>query len=108
MFGSNPGSTLSVTRNANTGLVPPASLARAAERAGPAVPGAVPATPTYPIPIRPNRADDIAAFHPDIQIASARSWTIGVQRAISRDMAVEVRYVGTRGVNQWSNSTTTS
>ena len=50
----------------------------------------------------PNRADNINAFHPDIQVGSARSWTVGLQRAISSNMALEVRYVGTRGVNQWS------
>jgi hypothetical protein len=42
------------------------------------------------------------AFHPDIEVAAARSWTVGLQRALTNDMAVEVRYVGTRGVNQWS------
>ena len=50
----------------------------------------------------PSRADDISAFHPDIKIASARTWTVGFQRSISSNMAVEARYVGTRGVNQWS------
>ena len=50
----------------------------------------------------PNRADDISAFHPDIEIASARTWTVGFQRSLSSNMAVEARYVGTRGVNQWS------
>ena len=32
----------------------------------------------------------------------ARTWTVGLQRALTKDMAVEVRYVGTRGVDQWS------
>ena len=56
----------------------------------------------FPIPIRPNRADNINAFHPDIEVASARTWTVGLQRALTKDMAVEIRYVGTRGVDQWS------
>ena len=43
----------------------------------------------------PNRADNINAFHPDIQVASARSWTVGLQRALTSDMAFEMRYVGT-------------
>ena len=59
-------------------------------------------TPVFPIALRPNRADNINAFHPDTKIASARTWTVGVQRAVTKDMAVEVRYVGTRGVDQWS------
>ena len=42
-------------------------------------------------------------FHPDIQVAFARSYTASFQRALSRDMAVDIRYVGTRGVNQWTD-----
>jgi hypothetical protein len=32
-----------------------------------------------------------------------RSWNIGFARSISTDMAVEVRYVGNRGDNEWSS-----
>src|SRR5262245_43604018 len=103
IYGPNPGSTLSLTRDANTGLVGPGEswpvLFRQTDRLYQAP---FPTTPTFPIPIRPNRADSINAFHPDIEVASAHSWTAGIQRAVSKDMAVELRYVGTRGVNQWS------
>ena len=103
VFGANPGSTLSLTRDANTGLVGPGEtwpvLLRETSRLYPAP---FPETPTFPIAIRPNRADNINAFHPDIEVASARDWTVGLQRALTKDMAVEVRYVGTRGVDQWS------
>jgi hypothetical protein len=103
VFGPNPGSTLTLTRNASTGLVPvgeawPVLLTQQ----GRLYPAPFPATATYPIAVRANRADSINAFHPDIKIASARQWTVGFQRAISNDMAIEARYVGTRGVNQWS------
>jgi hypothetical protein len=103
VYGPNPGSSLSLTRDANTGLVRPGEswpvLLRETDRLYQAP---FPKTPTYPIPIRPNRAYTINAFHPDIEVASARSWMVGLQRAVTRDMAVELRYVGTRGVNQWS------
>ncbi|MBI4476230.1 MAG: TonB-dependent receptor, partial [Acidobacteria bacterium] len=103
VFGPNPGSTLSLTRDASTGLVPAGEswpvLLRERNRLYNAP---FPESPTFPIPIRANRADSINAFHPDIKIAHARTWTIGLQRAVSNDMAVEVRYVGTRGVDQWS------
>jgi hypothetical protein len=102
-FGANPGSTLTLTRNSNTGLVPageswPVFLSQR-ERL---YQQSFPETATYPIAIRANRADDLNAFAPDTKVGSARSWTVSFQRAISRDMAVDIRYVGTRGVNQWS------
>jgi hypothetical protein len=104
IFGPNSGSTLSLTRDANTGLVPPGEswpvLLRETNRLYPAP---FPESPSYPIALRPNRADNINAFHPTIKIASARSWTVGFQRALSNNMAVEARYVGTRGVDQWSD-----
>jgi hypothetical protein len=103
VFGPNPGSTLSLSRDAGTGLVPAGEswpvLLRETNRLFPAP---FPESPSYPIAVRPSRADDMNAFHPTIKIASARSWTIGFQRAISNNMAVEARYVGTRGVDQWS------
>jgi hypothetical protein len=103
VFGPNPGSTLSLTRDAGTGLVPAGEswpvLLRETNRLYPAP---FPESPSYPIAVRPGRADDMRAFHPTIKIASARSWTVGFQRAISNNMAVEARYVGTRGVDQWS------
>jgi hypothetical protein len=103
VFGPNPGATLTLTRDANTGLVPAGEtwpvLLSQTNRLGPA---AFPASPTYPIAVRANRGDDISAFHPDIEIAFARTWTVGFQRALTSNMAIEARYVGTRGVDQWS------
>jgi hypothetical protein len=102
-FGANPGGTLSLTRDLNTGLVGPGEpwpvLLSETNRLYNAP---FPETPSYPIALRPNRADNIEAFHPDIEIASARTWTVSLQRAIAKNTAMEVRYVGTRGVNQWS------
>ena len=104
IFGPNPGSTLSLTRDVSTGLVGPGEswpvLLREPSRLYNA---SFPATPTFPIAIRPNRADAITAIHPDIEVAAARTWTVSLQRAITKDTAFEVRYVGTRGVNQWSD-----
>ena len=106
VFGVNPGSVLSLTRNASTGLVDTAAgekwpvLLSERHRLYNAP---FPETPSYPIAIRANRADDIQAFNPDVKIANARTWTVSLQRALTKDMAVDVRYVGTRGVDQWSD-----
>ena len=104
-FGANPGSTISLTRSANSGdpLVPPGEtwpvLLSERDRLYSA---SFNEDPSFPIAVQPNRGDDINTFAPEIVIASARSWTVGFQRALSSDTAVEIRYVGTRGVNQWS------
>lgn len=103
LFGGNPGSTLSLTRGANTGLVGPGEswpvLLSQPERLYNAP---FPETPSFPIAVRANRADSINAFAPDIKIASAHTWTVSFQRSITRDMAVDIRYIGTRGMDQWS------
>ena len=59
--------------------------------------------PTYPIAVGANRADNLNAFAPDIKIGRVRSWTVAFARSISRDMAVEIRYVGNRGDHEWSS-----
>jgi Carboxypeptidase regulatory-like domain/TonB dependent receptor len=116
-YGANPGSTLSLERSEANGLLVPAGTgqtwplllrdrARLPEPApcpaGVINAGCVPETVTYPIPVRSNRADSVNTFHPDIKIAYARSWTVSFQRALTRGTAIDIRYVGTRGVNQWT------
>jgi hypothetical protein len=38
---------------------------------------------------------------PNLQVPYADSWTFGLQRQVGRDMAMEVRYVGTRSRDLW-------
>jgi Carboxypeptidase regulatory-like domain/TonB dependent receptor len=107
VYGPNPGSTLTLTRSASSAepLVPPGQswpvLLSERSRLQPA---SFPERPTYPIAIRANRADSLNIFAPDIEIGRARSWTVSFQRAITRDTSVDLRYVGTRGVNQWTTT----
>jgi hypothetical protein len=102
-YGANPGSTLNLTRNESTGLVGPGEswpvLLRERQRLFNAP---FPETPTFPIRARANRADNIDAIAPDVVVASAHTWTAGIQRAIGKNTAIDLRYVGTRGVDQWS------
>jgi hypothetical protein len=103
-FGSNPGSTIPLDRTEANGLLVQGNeqwpvLLSQPDRLSPR---SIPEGPTYPIAARPNRQDDINIFHPEIKVAYARSWTVSLQRALSSNTAVELRYVGTRGVNQWT------
>jgi hypothetical protein len=106
-FGGNPGSTINLTREdldddpnalAQPGEPWPVFL-RERNRLNTA---AFSADPSFPIAIQSNRGSDLNGYAPDIQIASAHTWTVSLQRALSRDMAMEVRYVGTYGRDQWS------
>ena len=104
LYGGNPGGSISLSRGVNTGLVPAGEswpvLLSQTSRLGVA---AFNPDPTYPIAIRANRADSLNAFAPDIKVARVRNWTVGFARSISKDMAVEIRYVGNRGDNEWSS-----
>jgi hypothetical protein len=104
VFGANPGSTISLTRSvANNNLVPAGEswpiLFSQRDRLSPQT---FNEDPTFPIQVRPNRVDNMSAFAPEIKIGKGQTWTVGVQRSIGDDMAMEVRYLGTRGSDQWS------
>ena len=96
-YETNPGASFDAVRNvANGNLVLPGEtppvLFSETSRLGP---GAVPRTPTYPLPI--SRTAGVNLFDPEWQVGFADSFSAGIQRSLSSDTAVEVRYVGTRG-----------
>ncbi len=102
-YGSNNGSQLSLTRNANSGLVPageswPVLLSQTSRLySAPFNP-----TPSYPIPVRAGRVDGMWTFAPDIKIGRVQNWNIALARSISRDMAIEIRYIGNVGDHEWA------
>jgi Carboxypeptidase regulatory-like domain/TonB dependent receptor/TonB-dependent Receptor Plug Domain len=104
LYGGNRGASISLSRDANTGLVPAGQtwpvLLSQTDRLYSAT---FNPDPTYPIAVRSNRADSLNAFAPDIEIARVRNWMVGFARSIGKDMAVEIRYVGNRGDNEWGS-----
>jgi hypothetical protein len=97
-FSTNPGFAITVARNASLGNLGPLPLLMrdSARLAAPPFPEA----PEYPNEgLITNSAN---MFDPNIQLPYADTWTVGFQRALSRNMAGEVRYVGTRSRNQWT------
>ena len=61
----------------------------------------LPAVPTFQLPasrsILDAAAQDFRTYQPDLGTPNYREWTIGVQREIFKNAAIEVRYVGNRG-----------
>jgi hypothetical protein len=90
-FNNNTGLVQSLTRVPTTFMLlsDPGSL----------TPPAFPATPAYPL--TPSLTSSVNGFTPNIQVPSADSFTVGIQRALTRDMSMEIRYVGTRGNDAW-------
>jgi hypothetical protein len=105
VYGGNPGRTYNANRNNSTGsnhlLVFPGEswpvLYRDASRLAP--PTGIPDGPVYPIAA--TTGSSLAIFDPNIEVPFTHSMSFGVQRALTKDMAVEVRYVGTRGRKGW-------
>jgi hypothetical protein len=70
-------------------------LLRQPERLGPSA--GIPESPAYPMTLNFNNGVNL--FHPNFRTPFARSFSVGLQRQITRQMAIEVRYVGTRLVD---------
>src|SRR5205807_1446349 len=84
-YGSNTGTQLSLTRAPSTFLLfrDAPSLAQIGFNA----------TPSYPL--APALTSSVNAFATDIQLTSADSVSVGIQRALNPNTSVELRYVGT-------------
>jgi hypothetical protein len=111
ILGGNPGRSVNGNRtNAIGNLVPAGGrwpvLLRETSRLGPAPTctsagqaGCIPTTVTYPL--LATQQNSIAIFDPDIQVSHTQSYQFGFQRALTKDMAIEVRYVGNRNRDGW-------
>jgi len=107
VFVGNPGTTTPATRGFTGGT--DFELCNPAGATGPcpvlfsqksrlAIPPFV-ATPTFPLTALASQS--VNAFDPNIRTPYVDSWTVGLQRALTRDMAVEVRYIGNVNKDPW-------
>ncbi len=103
IFAANPGITITTNRDLTTGNLVggslgslPLLLSQTSRLGAPAFNAA----PTYPFapPAITNSANII---DPNIKTPYVQSWTFGIQREISKDMALEVRYIGNRFLQNW-------
>jgi hypothetical protein len=60
----------------------------------------VPGTPTYPLAVLPGST--INDYSPNIKSRYVESWNLGLQRSLTRDTVLEVRYVGNRSARAWA------
>jgi hypothetical protein len=102
-FNGNPGGSLTTTRNSTLGNLAGGSLGalpvllREPNRLGPP-----PFNDTPVYPLKGAITNSATIFDPKLKIPYVQSWTFGMQRELGRDMAVEFRYVGNRGLQGWT------
>jgi hypothetical protein len=107
-FDNNPGITLSATRSATIGNLAtaqcptPVLLSQTSCLGAPAFPS----TPNYPF-VAGTSAVSISStafvFDPNIKTPYAQSWTLSVQRELTKDTVFEARYVHTINLQTWLN-----
>ena len=102
IFSTNPGVTITANRDLVTGsLAAPNELPvllRETSRLGRPV---IPDAPSYPF--TGAITDTANIIDPNIRIPYSQSWTFGLQREITKNMAIEVRYVGTRNLRGFAD-----
>jgi hypothetical protein len=91
----NTGGSITVNRNVTTGNL--GSLPLLLRDAGRLGPPAFPDTPVYPL--TGAITNGASTYDPNLKTPYIMSWTFGIQREITKDMAIEVRYVGNRALD---------
>ncbi len=105
MFFSNPGGNFTIARNQNLGnlivgdLSYPVLFRDRVSNPHLLDPAPYPAAPTYPVQVQ--ISNSINAFEPGIRTPYTMSWSFGIQREITKDMAIEVRYAAQRSKQNW-------
>ena len=103
VIGGNPGGVLSATRSIALNNLTPGTLFRDRPALAPPT---IPGSPTFPLtntstPPGYAATDGSNAFSPDLGIGYVKSWSVGIQRELTKDTVFEVRYVGNRGTKLW-------
>lgn len=97
IYNANPGIRIVLNRDEASGNLGPTPLLL--RNTSQLTPPAFAAKPVYPM--TDVITQDVSVLDPHLKIPSADSWSMGVQRSVGANMAIEVRYVGTRGRDSW-------
>ncbi len=97
VYGDNPGILIDATRSlANGNLGPLPVLLTGGNLGAPNVP----LERVYPMAV-PSFSSNVRAFDPNIKLPYAMSGTIGIQRALGRNMSIEARFIHTTSYDSW-------
>lgn len=98
MFGSNEGPTFSIGLNPS---LFPTEFGRPGSRLlrDPSLPFL--SLPEAVFPFTARQGASINDFHPNLRPGYVQSWTFGIQREITKNLGLEVRYVANHGTRMW-------
>ncbi|HET8549555.1 MAG TPA: carboxypeptidase regulatory-like domain-containing protein [Bryobacteraceae bacterium] len=99
ILGSNQGRTLSLTVNPDNfpaEFGPPGSVWF---RDGRFPSRSFRQKPAFPLPVSPGNS--VNEFDDDLRMGYVQSWSFSIQRELTRDMVLDVRYVGNHGTGLW-------
>jgi hypothetical protein len=102
VWGSNQGRSINTSTDPitnNTAAFGPAGSVLFSNSTLPSV--TVPSTPTYPLSLLPG--NQLYDYDPNLKARYVESWNIGLQRPLTRDTVLEVRYVGNRSERAWAS-----
>jgi Carboxypeptidase regulatory-like domain len=97
IISSNPGVSFNTNRDIATGNL--GALPLLLRDSARLTPPSFSETPVYPVASPITGAG--YAFQPNLKVPYTESWTFGIQREITKNLAVEVRYVGNRFLQNW-------
>jgi hypothetical protein len=98
VYGDNPGILISAARNQTNGNLGTLPVLLTGSNLGPPD---IPLTRVYPMAV-PSRTSNVRVFDPDLKLPYATSGTIGLQRALGRNLSVEARYIHTTSRDNWT------
>jgi hypothetical protein len=102
VFGSNPGVSIDATRSMGNGNLLSSGQSYILLRTpGVLASPAIPESRSYPMSV-PSQSSSVNMFDPNLKVPYAMTWTAGIQRAITRTMAAEVRYIGANNYAGWT------
>jgi hypothetical protein len=103
IISANPGITITTNRDLTTGNLVGGglgSLPLLLRETGRLAPPAFNDTPVYPLTGAITNSAN--TFDPNLKAPYTQSWSFGIQREITKDMAIEVRYIGNRFLRGWT------
>ena len=97
--GSNPGPTFNANRAITLGGANSLPVGTLLRNGAPSAASSLPDSVIYPF--TPALTDSVNGFIPDLKLGYVDSFTFGIQRELTKDTVIEVRYVGNRGKDLW-------